>query len=146
MTPMKGITGLREMIERIHPLTLTSNAREDSRKRYSQSHLGWHFRMLFQSSKLKARISLFTETWQKRRSSFELSAFENDTPSGIECTSDVKETTQIKRRLNWRHDWFKKDDWTHTHTHTEKKAITQGKKITDLKETTSLQTVKRRLT
>jgi len=29
--------------------------------------------MLFQSSKLKARTSLFTETWQKRRSSFELS-------------------------------------------------------------------------
>ena len=39
---------------------------------YSQSHLGWHFRMLFQSSKLKARTSLFTGTWQKRRSSFEL--------------------------------------------------------------------------
>jgi len=29
-------------------------------------NLGWHFRMLFQSSKLKARRSLFTETWQKR--------------------------------------------------------------------------------
>jgi len=27
--------------------------------------------MLFQSSKLKARKSLFTETWQKRRSSFQ---------------------------------------------------------------------------
>ena len=39
---------------------------------YSQSHLGWHFRKLFQSSKLKARTSLFTETLQKRRSSFEL--------------------------------------------------------------------------
>ena len=39
---------------------------------YSQSHSGCHFRMLFQSSKLKARTSLFTETWQKRRSSFEL--------------------------------------------------------------------------
>jgi len=33
--------------------------------------------MLFQSSKLKARTSVFTETWQKRRSSFELCAFEN---------------------------------------------------------------------
>jgi len=32
-----------------------------------------HFRMLFQSSKRKARTSHFTETWQKRRSSFELS-------------------------------------------------------------------------
>ena len=39
---------------------------------YSQSHVGWHFRMLFQSSKLAARRSLFTETWQKRRWSFEL--------------------------------------------------------------------------
>jgi len=55
---------------------------------YSQSQLGWHFRMLFQSSKLKAWTSLFTETWQKRRSGFELWAFENDTPSGIGCTSD----------------------------------------------------------
>jgi len=53
---------------------------------YSQSHLGWHFRKFFQSSKLKARTSLFTETWQKRRSSFELWAFENDTPNGIGCT------------------------------------------------------------
>jgi len=50
---------------------------------YSQSHWWWHLRMLFQSSKLKARTSLFTETWQKRRSSFELWAFENVTPSGI---------------------------------------------------------------
>jgi len=39
---------------------------------YSQSHVGWHFWKLFQSSKLKDRTSLFTETWQKRRSSFEL--------------------------------------------------------------------------
>jgi len=53
---------------------------------YSQSHLGWHFRMLFQNSKLKARTSLFTENGQKRRSSFELWAFENVTPSGIGCT------------------------------------------------------------
>jgi hypothetical protein len=45
--------------------------------------------MLFQSSKLKARKSLFTETWQKRRSSFELRAFENVTPSGIGCTIDT---------------------------------------------------------
>ena len=50
---------------------------------YSRSHLGWHFRMLFQSSKLKARTSLFTEMWQKRGSSFELWAFENVTPSGL---------------------------------------------------------------
>jgi len=46
-----------------------------------------HFRtwMLFQSSKLKSRMSLFTETWQNRRSSFELWAFKNDTPSGMSC-------------------------------------------------------------
>jgi len=37
-------------------------------------------------SKLKAQTSLLTETWQKRLSSFELRAFENDTPSGIGCT------------------------------------------------------------
>jgi len=43
--------------------------------------LGWHFRKLFQSSKLKARTSVFTETWQKRRSSFELWAFQNVTLS-----------------------------------------------------------------
>jgi len=41
---------------------------------YSQSQVGWNFRKLFQSSKLKARTSLFTETWQKRRSSSKLSA------------------------------------------------------------------------
>jgi len=52
---------------------------------YSRSHLGWKFRMLFQSSKLNARTSLFTETWQKRRLSFELWAFENVTTSGIGC-------------------------------------------------------------
>ena len=39
---------------------------------YRQSHMRWYFWMLFQSSKLKARTSLFTETWQKRRSSFEI--------------------------------------------------------------------------
>ena len=37
-------------------------------------------------SKLKARTSLLTETWQKKRASFELWAFENVTPSGIGCT------------------------------------------------------------
>jgi len=37
-------------------------------------------------AKLKARTSLFTETWQKRRSSFELWAFENVTASGIGYT------------------------------------------------------------
>jgi len=55
-------------------------------KMYSRSHLGWHFRMLFRSSKLKARTSLFTETWHTRCSSLELWPFENDTPSGIGCT------------------------------------------------------------
>ena len=38
----------------------------------SHSHVGWHFWKLFQSSKLKARTSLFNETWQKRCLSFEL--------------------------------------------------------------------------
>jgi len=40
----------------------------------SLSHLQWLFQKLFQSSKLKARTSLSTETWQKRRLSlsFEL--------------------------------------------------------------------------
>jgi len=52
---------------------------------YSQSHLGWHLRMLLQSSKLKARTPLFTETWQKSRSSFESRALENDNPSGTGC-------------------------------------------------------------
>jgi len=45
--------------------------------------------MLFQSSKLKAWKSFFIETWQKRRSSFELWAFENVTPRGIGCTCNV---------------------------------------------------------
>jgi len=54
-------------------------------KMCSWSHLGWHFRMLFQSSKLKARTSLFTETWQERCSSFELWSFENVTSNGIGC-------------------------------------------------------------
>jgi len=58
--------------------------------RYSQSHLGWHFRLLIQSSKLKARTSLFTKTWQKRRSNFELWAFENVTASGIGCTLTIE--------------------------------------------------------
>ena len=55
-------------------------------KIYSRSHLGWHFRMLFRSSKLKAWSSLFAEMWQKRCSNFELWAFKNDTPSEIGCT------------------------------------------------------------
>ena len=40
------------------------------------SHLGWHFRMLFQSSKLKGRTSLLPQFSEKRRSSFEIWAFE----------------------------------------------------------------------
>jgi len=47
------------------------------------SNLGWHFRMLFQNSKLKARTSIFTATWQEIVSSFDLWAFENVTSSGI---------------------------------------------------------------
>ena len=41
-------------------------------------------------SKLKALTSLFTETWQERRSSFELWTFENVNPSGIGCTRSNK--------------------------------------------------------
>jgi len=48
--------------------------------------LGVTFSNDVSSSKIKARTSLFTETWQKRCLSFELWAFENDTPSGIDCT------------------------------------------------------------
>ena len=43
------------------------------------------FECCFKSLKLKAQKSLFTETWQKRRSSFEPWAFENVTASGIGC-------------------------------------------------------------
>jgi len=43
---------------------------------YSRSHWGWYFRMLFQSSKFKARTSLLSRFSEKRRSSFELWAFE----------------------------------------------------------------------
>ena len=34
--------------------------------KYSQSHLGWHFRVLFQSSKLKARTSLLPRFSEKK--------------------------------------------------------------------------------
>jgi len=51
--------------------------------------LGVTFSNAVSSSKLKARTSLFIETWQKRRSSFELWAFENDTPNGIGCNRSI---------------------------------------------------------
>ena len=60
---------------------------------YRRSHLGWHFRMLFRSSKLKARASLLPRFSKKRRSIGELwalsfdRAFENVTPRGIGCSS-----------------------------------------------------------
>ena len=38
---------------------------------YSRSHLGWHFRMLFQSSKLKASMSFFIH-WNVTKETFEL--------------------------------------------------------------------------
>jgi len=66
--------------------------------------LGLHFRMLFQSSKLKARTSLFTETWQKRRSSFELRAFENVTPSGISAISPISGQQNKATHPKW--DWL----------------------------------------
>ena len=60
-----------------HSLSSTCiNLRKTSFSVYSQSHLGWHFRMLFQSSKLKARTSLFLLKRGKRdvrALSFELS-------------------------------------------------------------------------
>jgi len=45
----------------------------------SLSHLGWHFRMLFQSSKLEAqsRMSLLTRFSEKRHSSFEIWALKS---------------------------------------------------------------------
>ena len=76
---------------------------------YSQSHLGWHSRMLFQSSKLKARSSLFTKTWQKRRSSFELWAFENVTPSGIGRRSPKEFSGCLKIPWGFR----AQQSWTH---------------------------------
>jgi len=52
------------------------------------------FEKLFQSSKLKARTSLFTETWQKKRSSFELSTLKQlskmSSQVGYAVTSDFK--------------------------------------------------------
>jgi len=50
-----------------------------------QSHLRWHSRMMFvfKSSTLKARTSLFIETWQKRRSSFELELSEITSQVGL---------------------------------------------------------------
>jgi len=57
---------------------------------YSLSHLGWHFRMLFQSSKLTARTSLLPRCSEKRRSSCELWALkelsENVSAGRISCT------------------------------------------------------------
>jgi len=47
--------------------------------------LGVTFSNAVSSSKINTRTSIFTETWQKRCSSFELWTFENDTPSGIDC-------------------------------------------------------------
>jgi len=66
---------------------------------YSQSHLGWHFRKLFQSSKLKARTSLFTETLQKRRSSFELWALKQHSKMSPQLGSAVNEVRTSKVRV-----------------------------------------------
>jgi len=80
---------------------------------YSRSHLGWHFRMLFQSSKLKARTSLFTETCQKRHSSFELWAFENVSPSGIGCTIGTCGTYMHVNICSFMHIcWYGEDTFT----------------------------------
>jgi len=68
--------------------------------------------MLFQNSKLKAPTSLFTETWQKRRSSFELWAFEKDTPSGIGCISKshIIKVAHVYVTLSSRRKWHPKWD------------------------------------
>jgi len=50
--------------------------------------------MLFQSSKLKASTSLFTETWQKRRSSFELSKMSPQVGLAVHAILKSQLTTQ----------------------------------------------------
>jgi len=55
--------------------------------RYSQSHLGWHFRKLkAQSSNVSFATFQWKEMFELRALSIE-TAFENVTPSGIGCTS-----------------------------------------------------------
>jgi len=62
---------------------------------YSSSHLQWHFRKLFQSSKLKAQSSNVSFQWNMAKQTFELwalsfeRAFENVTPDGMGCTSAI---------------------------------------------------------
>ena len=88
---------------------------------YSQSHLGWHFRMLFQSSKLKAWTSLLPRFSEKRRSSFELWAlkelFENVTPNGIGCTHLAERAMgwlrlvgSLKLQVSFAKETYKRDD------------------------------------
>jgi len=73
---------------------------------YSQSHVGWHFQKLFQSSKLKAQTSLFTESWQKRCSSFELWALKQHSKMSPQVGSAVVVTHLQERngmsRTGWR--------------------------------------------
>jgi len=82
---------------------------------YSQSHLGWHFQFLIQSSKLKARKSFFTETWKKRRSSFELWASENVTAGGIGCNTQklVSKSRTRKECVDSSFDCLYIQDWHH---------------------------------
>jgi len=57
---------------------------------YTLFHLGWHFRMMSQSSQLKARTSFAPRFSEKRRSSFEL--FESVTKGAIGCTYNTYDT------------------------------------------------------
>jgi len=59
------------------------------------------FERFFQSSKLKARTSLFTETWQKRRSSFELWALSFDGTNSHEH-STVQTVTDNRANKTWK--------------------------------------------
>ena len=107
-SPISSVRGIASWLLRISPRWAPLICLQSNRKKISQvpqvSSLlkvssmvilhstaypiwGEIFAKLFQSSKLKVRTSIFTETWQQRGSSFELwNRIENVTPSGIGCT------------------------------------------------------------
>ena len=66
------------------PLGLTFS-NDVSKLKAQNSNISFHWNVEKDMFELKNQTSLWTETWKKRRSSFELWAFENDTPSGIGC-------------------------------------------------------------
>ena len=72
-------------------------------RRYSQSHLGWHFRKLkAQSYHVSFATFQWKETFELWASSFE-TAFENVTPSGIGCTYVTPVAGSIFRPLSQTH-------------------------------------------